>query len=114
MNVIVFLGIIFLLSFIVESFTEYFFGKLFEKIPRLQPYQWTLQYIAAVIGVAGAFIYKFDLLFLLATYLNDILKTTVEFPSTWFGILLTGLAIGRGSNYIHQIISTWFKKPDVP
>ena len=105
MNVLAILAVIFLLAFLVESLVEYLFGQVFEHVPALVPWSWCLMYIAAIVGVLGAFIYKFDLLFLLAVYLG------VPLISSWFGIALTGLAIGRGSNYLHDIVVKFFDKP---
>lgn len=97
--------IILLLAFLVESLTEYFAGQLFQRVPRLQPFGWCLMYIAAVVGVIGAFVYKFDLLYLLSTFANTPVQTGP------FGIIMTGLAIGRGSNYIHDLVTRFFVKP---
>jgi hypothetical protein len=106
MNVFGILGVIFLLAFLVESLVEFFVGKLFEKVPVLSPYSWTIMYIAMGVGVLGAFIYNFDLLALLASYLG------VELVHSWFGVLLTGLAIGRGANYLHDLVKKYFVKPE--
>ncbi len=102
MNVLSTLGVILLLAFIIEAMVEYIFGQLVAHTPKLQPFAWTLMYVALLIGVAGAFIYKFDLIFLIGSWLN------APVPSHWFGVALTGLAIGRGSNFIHDIIKRFF------
>ncbi|KKQ62544.1 MAG: hypothetical protein US85_C0025G0012 [Candidatus Shapirobacteria bacterium GW2011_GWF1_38_23] len=86
MSVLGILAIIFLLSFLVEAMVEYIFGKLFDHVPVLVPYKWLLQYVALGFGVLGAFIYKFDV------------------------ITITGLAIGRGSNFIHDLIKKFFQQ----
>jgi hypothetical protein len=101
------LGIILLLAFLVESLVEALFGPAFDKIAILTPWKWCLMYVAMIAGVIGAFVYGFDLLALLSAYLK------VNLPSTPFGILLTGLAIGRGSNYVHDIVTRFFK-PETP
>jgi hypothetical protein len=99
------LAVILLMAFLVESLVEYFFGAIVNNVPKLAPYKWLLMYVAAGVGVAGAFIYKFDLLYLLGGFME------VNIPSTWFGVLLTGLGIGRGSNFIHDIVQKYFIKP---
>ena len=104
MSILAILAVILLLAFMVESLTEYFFGQLAANIPALKPYSWLLIYVAAAVGVLGAFVYKFDLLSLLGGYLQ------VNIPIGPFGIAITGAAIGRGSNYIHDIISKFFVK----
>ena len=90
-------GIIFLLAFLVESFVEYFFGLLCKKIAKLEPYSWLLVYLAAVIGVGLAFVYKFDFISLAGEFLEEPIQTNA------IGIILTGLMIGRGSNFVHDI-----------
>jgi len=106
MPVFAVLAVIFLLAFLVESLTEYIFGRVIEHVPVLQPYSWLLVYVAAGVGVLGAFVYNFDLLVLLGQLVG------IEVPQTPFGLVLSGLAIGRGANYIHEIVSKYFKKPE--
>jgi hypothetical protein len=108
MNVFGVLAVIFLLAFLVESLVEYLFGQVFVHVPAIQPYSWLLMYVSAAVGVLAAFLYGFDLLYLLSQYTESPLQTT------WFGMLLTGLAIGRGSNYLHDIVSKFFVKPKSP
>lgn len=111
--------VITLLAFLVESLTEYFFGKLVENIPALKPFGWLLMYIAMAIGIAGAWVYQFDLLYLLGNFLEEMLTiqggapVVLNVPLTWFGITLTGMGIGRGANFIHDAVSKYFVKPQV-
>ena len=98
------LAIILALAFLVETLTEAIFGPLFDKIPALTPHKWALMYIALVIGVIGAFVYKFDLL----SILSQFVEMKPPFEPGPFGMVITGLSIGKGSNYIHQIISKFF------
>lgn len=100
------LGVILLLAFLIESLVEYVFGALAEHIPALKPYQWLLMYVAMAVGILGALIYQFDLISLCSRLLD------VFLPPTVFGVIITGMAIGRGATYIHEIMSKWFKKPD--
>jgi hypothetical protein len=97
--------IILLLAFLVESLVEYLFGRLFDQVKGLNPYRWLLAYIAGAIGILGCFWYGFDLLFLLGGYLD----AGTAGPSA-FGIVLTGLAVGRGSNYVHDLVTRFFVK----
>lgn len=99
------LAVIFLLAFLVESLVEYLFGKVVDNIPALTPYKWGLMYVSAIVGVVGAFIYGFDLLYLLGQFVG------AGIPSTGFGVALTGLAIGRGANYLHDLVDKYFVKP---
>mgnify|MGYP005820269439 CR=1 FL=1 len=99
------LAVIFLLAFLVESLVEYLFGAPFEHIAVLAPYKWTLMYISMAVGILGAFVYQFDLLALLSQFVE------VPMAITTFGIILTGCAIGRGANYLHDLVKTYFVKP---
>lgn len=101
------IGVILLLAFFVESLVEYLFGQLFEHVPAIKPHSWLLMYISAAVGVAGAFYYRLDMMSILSQYLD------VPIEVGWFGITLTGLAIGRGANYISDIVARFFVKPPV-
>jgi hypothetical protein len=96
------LGIILLLAFTLEAMIEYFLGAWFEHVPQVQKYKWLTIYIAAVAGVVGAIIYQFDLIYLIGQWLETPIKSHI------FGVVLTGLAIGRGSNFIHDLIKRFF------
>lgn len=100
------LALIFFLAFLVESLVEYLFGQAFAHIPIFSQYSWALMYIAAAVGVLSAFIYSFDLIATLGNYIG------MPIPVNWLGISLTGLAIGRGSNYIHDLVTKFFIKSD--
>ena len=62
----------------------------------------TLRYISVLIGVALCIVYQVDLL----AYFN------LQSPWPWVGWLITGVLIGRGSNFIHDFASRWLTKPD--
>ena len=106
MQVLGTIGVILLLAFLVESLTEYLFGAACEHIPALKPFSWCLMYVAAAVGVGGAFVYGFDLLVLAGQFFEQPIQ------SNPFGVAITGLAIGRGANYIHDIFKRFFKKPE--
>ena len=78
---------IFILATLVEGFTEYAFGK-WEKI---KPY---LLYVALVLGVGAAIAYKVDILARFDLHTN-----------AYVAYVISGLIIGRGSNYLNDIIS---------
>jgi hypothetical protein len=105
MEVFAFLAFIIFLAAVVEGIVEYFFGKIVEHVPALQPYNWLLIYVAAAIGVAGTFHYQLDLFSVFASFLNMTITVSA------FGITLTGLAVGRGSNYLHDLVEKYFVKP---
>ena len=102
MSVMSTLGVILVLSFLVEALVEFIYGQFCDHFPVLEPYKWLSFILAMITSVVGAFIYQFDLLHLVGEWLGN---PIVLHP---FGITLTGLAIGRGSNFIHDIISKFF------
>jgi hypothetical protein len=104
MSIFGILAVIFLLAFLVESSVEYLAGEPFNRIPALQPHKWLLMYVACGVGIAGAFVYQFDLLWLLAHYFG------VDLVHSPFGIVITGAAIGRGANYLHSLVKRFFVK----
>jgi len=92
------------LAFVVESLVEYFLGEMFNHVPKLKEHSWLLMYVAMGIGILGAFVYRLDLVAAFAKYLELNLQVSA------YGIVLTGAAIGRGSNFIHELWSKFIKK----
>lgn len=80
--------IAFILAVLVEGIVEYFIAKE----GAAQPW---LKYVAAAIGVFVCVAYKVDVL--------ASLGAVSAFP--FVGSVLTGLVIGRGSNYLNDFIS---------
>ena len=103
MNELLVLAGVLAIAFLIETLTEYIFGTPMDKIPKLAPYKWLLMYIAAIWGVGMCLFYKLDLISLI-----------IQQDATVVGIVLTGLAVGRGSNYLHQFISKFFPGKPVP
>ena len=109
---------IFVLAFLAETLTKYFaspFVKLIDSVvtngrplptamgisvlverQRFIP-EWALRYIAAVVGVLLAIAYRAD-----ALALFGLVAWT-----PWIGWIVTGLVIGRGSNYLHDLVDRW-------
>ena len=99
------LGLILFLAFIAtEGIVEFFVGKPFEKVPRLTSYQWLLMYVSGGVGVALTIYYRLDIIAVLAQYLG---VEPVIVPGT-VGFVITGLLVGRGANYVHQVIDRFF------
>jgi hypothetical protein len=98
---------------IINRVVEFFAGQAFDKISFLQPYKWTLIYVAAICGIGGCFLYGFDLLYLLGNYLAVELPSGVNLPKfaqpTWYGMLLTGFAVGMGAGFINDLMDKFFK-----
>lgn len=113
-------GIIFLLAFLTESLTEYLLGELFNLVHRLAPdAPWilkiaavqptVLKYASAGVGVYLALgVFQLDLVYLLAT----VLEVGEVIPQSNVGMILTGLSLGRGANFLHQIVSVYL--PELP
>ncbi len=103
--VLVPLAIIFALAFLAESMVEYTLGTLFEKVEPLRPFKWALMYVALFVGVGLALYYKLDLIALIP----QILESEAQ-PGTVVGMVLTGLGIGRGAEYLHKFVSSYLVK----
>lgn len=91
------------LAFISESMVEYLFGQLVEHVQVLQPYKWLLMYVSAAAGVGLAFYYSLDLFSLIT-----------QAPPTTIGILLSGLSVGRGANFVHDFVFGRLLTPPQP
>jgi hypothetical protein len=98
----------FLLSFLTESGVEYILGTPIDKVEKLKPYKWLLMYPPMILGVGLSYYYKLDLIALLPTWLAELTQASAEYIPTPVGMILSGLAIGRGSNYLHQVMSQFF------
>lgn len=84
------------LAFIAESFVEYLFGQAVDHAPALAPYRWLLLYVALAAGVGMCWWYQADLLSII-----------LEQQPTTLGVVLTGLIVGRGANFVHQFVSQY-------
>lgn len=96
--------VVLFLAFLVETLVEFVFGTVFDKIPALSQYKWTIQFIAIAVGVIGTFHYDIDLI----AILGQTVHANPPIEVGWLGKTLTGIAIGKGSNYVHQLISKYF------
>ena len=98
------------LTFLNESLVEYIAGTPMDKSEKLKPYKWLLMYLAMVTGVLLSFYFKVDLIAMLPVWLAELLqyKEIPAYAPTTVGLLLTGLSIGRGSNFLHQLMAKFF------
>lgn len=74
-----------ILAFLAESLTEYLFGtwvKIYTK------------YIAVAVGIALAVNFRTD-------FFEEFLGLTSSLP--YVGCILTGILLGRGSNWLHEL-----------
>jgi len=81
---------ILLLATLVEGTITYLFGAPSEG----QPTRWYLKYVSLAFGIAAAFAYKVDLLGMVG----------LVAISPYVSYVASGLIIGRGSNYVNDII----------
>lgn len=102
MNPLAALAIAFALSFIAESGTEYIFGTPMAKIEKLAPYKWALMYIGLAAGVGMSWYYQVDLI----NVIQQAAAAQAANP-TPLGMVLTGLVVGRGANFLHQFVSQY-------
>lgn len=103
-------AIIFLMAFLVETLIEFLFGDLFNYFPKLAQYKPLLKYLAIATGIGMAFYYGLDIVALVKTIVVSATNPELnpEVIVTPVGIVWTGVAIGKGSNYLHQLISRFF------
>lgn len=83
------------LAFLAEGLVEYLFVPLAEKQtikPELTPL--LTRYVAVLLGIGLAFAFRADVL------------ATIGLPAAWqpLGHLITGIMIGRGSNYMNDVL----------
>lgn len=93
------------LAFLAESLTEYLFSHLVDGLGLNRGY---LRYIAALVGVGLAVTYEVDLL-------EQFLGVATDYPLV--GEIFTGLVLGRGANFAHDLYSRFLhsnKRPLKP
>ena len=108
-NMLGLVSVIVAFSFLVETIVEALFGKPineFSKLTKFKPY--ILTYLAVAIGVYGAFVYQFDLLYILSSQMEP----SPSIQMTPLGITLSGISIGMGSGYLHDFLNKFFLKKD--
>jgi hypothetical protein len=97
------LTIILIFAVVVEMLVEYLVKPLIPEPPAdhlVQPFWTTIpyaRYAAAIAGVALALWYQIDVLAMLWP----------QYVASYVGMVLTGLLISRGSNYVHD----WIAQP---
>lgn len=106
-SVLMILAIVLFIAFLIETLVEFALGTLFDKIPKLALLKWTIMYVAIAVAIFASFLYRLDLVFMLAQFLG-----TNDIPQTTFGMIITGVAIGKGSNYLHDLFKKFFVKSD--
>ena len=103
------LSVILLFSFLVETVVEALVGKPIDEFPNLKKYKpYILTYLAVAVGVYGAFVYQFDLMYILSLQFEP----HPSIQMTTLGIILSGIAIGMGSSYLHDLFGKFILKKD--
>jgi hypothetical protein len=102
---------ILVLATLAEALVEYLFSTIIkagqandmepEPAGALDGRDLALRYTAAFVGVCLCIIYQADLFQAFGLFP----------PWPWVGWVITGLLIGRGSNFVHDFASTWLR-PD--
>lgn len=98
----------FILAAIVEGAVEYFIKPWFSeeartKYPGIKEIP---KFLALIVACILAFAYELDVI-------KEITKISAQ--PIWIGYILTGLLIGRGSNYFHNVLGNFFwSKPGPP
>lgn len=85
---------VFLLAFLCEAMTEYLFAEPLERFQNGQ-YCFVLKYIAVVVGIGLCVAYRIDVLAMV---------TGLEAVAAWVGWVISGMIIGRGSNFVNDVI----------
>ncbi len=110
----VMIGIVLFLGILIESLVEAVLEPVFRFWPKLEKFKPAQMYIAVALGLIAAFLFSLDLIYLVGMFLSQIMAVEANpIHITTFGIILTGFCIGKGSNFIHQLIMKWAppKKP---
>ncbi len=110
LGTLIIMVIVMFIAFLIEALVEFFISVWFDKIPALKDFKWVQMYVAAAVGILAAFLYQLDLVHLLSVFLSQLSGTVMIIVITPFGLIVTGLAMGRGSNFIHDIFDRFFNK----
>jgi len=108
------------LAFAIETAVEAIITDIGQSFPAALKFKWVSMYVAIGLGIyAAAFLYKFDVFYLLGQALSvwlieaNAITEPLPIPMTLFGRIFTGFMVGKGSNYLHDFIKK-FQKPDLP
>lgn len=101
----------FIAAFVVEGGIEYILGTPMAKIQKLAPFTWVLMYFGLAAGLGVCWYYQLDLIAVAQRVAADLAAQEVTGQVTPLGVLLTGVVVGRGSNYLHQFVSKFLPVP---
>jgi|SRR3972149_1420110 len=110
MIAVAYILLILFLATVVESLTEALFGEPLSTIGNQTLLKWKpyiLRYIAMAVGVGLSFHYTLDLVSLTWQLLAEQLQMALPaISASSIGYILTGLGIGRGASWLHQLLKT--------
>jgi len=115
MPVIGLLLIALLLAFMVETLVEFLFADVFGFIYERYPFLARIQakkFIAIGISIAYALFYQLDFLYLMGVFLEIDWQPLASVKI--HGMIISGIAVGMGSTYLHDMIRKFFVKPSSP
>ena len=95
-NLLLYAVLLFLAFMATEGTVEYVLGTLFDKVAALTPFKWGLMYVSLAIGIFLAFYYALDVMAFLGL------------PASPVGMVLTGVIIGRGANFVSNVWQRFF------
>jgi hypothetical protein len=111
----VMLGVMFFLALVIQTATEFLFGKiegilvsifplLAEWLSKTKLREGLIAIFTCGLGVWAAFLYQLDLIFLISELFAVVSEVQNPFTVTIFGLLLTGVMFGMGAGYLHDLI----------
>ena len=94
-------------AFVIEAIVEYLAASWLKLV--IKSAEWravALRWTAGAIGIFFCSIWGVDLMSAVVSAFGfEPLHTQTAF---WFGIVMTGLMIGRGANWLHDLAKQWF------
>ena len=116
--VMAFGSFIFVLFFsaILEAVVEFIFGIPADYSPWLTKNKgWMIPIVTIAVAITGAFIYKLDLFYIYGQFIEGIMfeiagqRVVLGIASGPLGIVLTGILLARGSNFVHEIYKKYLR-----
>ena len=95
------------IAFIVEAVVEYLAASWLKLV--ITSSEWravVLRWAGGVVGIFFCAIWGIDLMSAIVSAFG--FEALQPRPAFWFGIVITGLMIGRGANWLHDLAIKWF------
>ena len=113
-TVIALFGAAFALAVLLEGAVEYLIGTPMDQSEKAKKWKWLLIYPSMILGILICLYYGLDLIVLIVYVLSKLAGGEVVWNVTWVGMILSGILIGRGSNYLHDFLVKVLVLPPVP